>query len=63
MVKTIVKLKIIVIILVNTRGAVHSIRNLKIGIPKWISLVFHNGSNYDYHVIIKKLAKEFEKRI
>ena len=45
------------------RGAVHSIRNLKIGIPKWISLVFHNGSNYDYHVIIKKLAKEFEKRI
>ena len=22
--------------------------------------VFHKGSNYDYHFIIKKLAKEFE---
>ena len=25
-----------------------------------ISEVFHNGSNYDYHFIIKELAKEFE---
>ena len=23
--------------------------------------VFHNGSNYDYHFIIKELAEEFEK--
>ena len=23
-------------------------------------MVFHNGSNYDYHVIIKELANEFE---
>ena len=22
---------------------------------------FHNGSNYDYHFIIKDLAKEFEE--
>ena len=23
--------------------------------------IFHNGSNYDYHFIIKELAKKFEK--
>ena len=27
--------------------------------PKDISVVFHNGSTYDYHFIIKKLAEEF----
>ena len=27
---------------------------------KDIYVVFHNGSNYDYHFIIKELAKEFE---
>ena len=25
-------------------------------------LVFHNGSNYDYNFIIKKLAGEFQKQ-
>ena len=29
-------------------------------IPKEIPVVFHNGSIYDYHFIIKELAKEFE---
>ena len=29
-------------------------------IPKEIHVVFHNGSTYDYHFIIKELAKEFE---
>ena len=29
-------------------------------IPKRIPLVFHNGTNYDYHFIIKELAKVFE---
>ena len=24
--------------------------------------VFHNGSNYDYHFIIKELAEEFKKQ-
>ena len=30
--------------------------------PKTIPIVFHNGSNYDYHFIIKELAKEFQKQ-
>ena len=29
-------------------------------VPKEILIVFHNGSTYDYHFIIKELAKEFE---
>ena len=28
--------------------------------PNKIALVFHNGSNNDYHFIIKELAKKFE---
>ena len=32
------------------RGAAHN-----------ISVVFHNGSTYDYHFIIKELVKEFER--
>ena len=35
------------------RGAAHSIHNFKYSIPKNIPIVFHNGSNYDYHFIIK----------
>ena len=42
------------------RGAVHSIFNLKYSVPKRISIVFHNGSNYDYHFIIKELAEELK---
>ena len=41
-------------------GAVHSICHLKYSLPKEISVVFHNGSNFDYQFIIKKLEKEFE---
>ena len=44
------------------RGGVHSICNLKYSLPKKMSTVFHNGFNYNYHFIIKELAKEFEKR-
>ena len=44
------------------RGAAHSIYNLKYSVPKRIYIVFHNGYNYDYHFIIKELAKEFEKQ-
>ena len=42
------------------RGAAHNICNLRYKVPKEIPVVFHNGSNYDYHFIIKKLVKEFE---
>ena len=30
--------------------------------PKKIPIVFHNGSNYDCHVIIKELAEQFKKQ-
>ena len=42
-------------------GAAHSICNLKYSVSKKMPIVFHNGSNYDYHFIIKELAKEFKK--
>ena len=42
------------------RDADHNICNLRYKIPKEIPIVFHNGSTYDYHFIIKELVKEFE---
>ena len=42
------------------RVAAHSICNLRYRTPKEIPAVFHNGSTYDYHFIIKQLAKEFD---
>ena len=42
------------------RGAAHNICNVRYKIPKEIPIVFHNGSTYDYHFIIKELVKEFE---
>ena len=42
------------------RGAAHNICNLRYKVPKEIPTVFHNGSTYDYHFIIKELVKEFE---
>ena len=42
------------------RGAAHSICSLKFKVPNEIPVVFHNGSNYDYHFIIKELANKFE---
>ena len=35
------------------RGAAHSICNLKFNVRNEIPVVFHNGSDYDYHFIIK----------
>ena len=35
------------------RGAVHNICNLKYSVLINIPIVFHNGSNCDYHFIIK----------
>ena len=42
------------------RGAAHHICNLRYKIPKEVPVVFHNGSTYDYHFIIKELVKEFD---
>ena len=42
------------------RGAAHEICNLRYKTPKEIPVVFHNGSTYDYHFIIRELAEEFE---
>ena len=41
------------------REAPGSICNLRYKAPKEILVIFHNGLNYDYHFIIKKLAEEF----
>ena len=42
------------------RGAAHNICNLRYKVPKEIPIVFHNGSTYDYHFILKELVMEFE---
>ena len=42
------------------RGAAHNICNLRYKVPKEIPVVFHNGSTYDYHFVIKELVKEFD---
>ena len=42
------------------RGAAHSIYNVRYKMPNEIPVVFHNGSKYDYHFIIKQLAREFK---
>ena len=42
------------------RGAAHKICNLMYNTRREIPVVFHNGSSYDYHFIIKGLAEEFE---
>ena len=45
------------------RGAVHDICNLIYKTPKEMPLVFDNDSTYDYHFIIKQLAKEFDGQL
>ena len=42
------------------RRAAHIVSNLKYGAPKKIPIVFRNGSNYDYHFIIKEIVEEFK---
>ena len=42
------------------RGAAHKIYNLMYNTPSEIPVIFHNGSSYDYHFIIKGLAEEFD---
>ena len=45
------------------RGAAHSICNLIYREQREIPVVLHNGSNYDFHLIIKELAKRFRTNI
>ena len=42
------------------RGASHGICNLRDKTPKEMPVVFHSGSTYDYHFIIKDLAELFK---
>ena len=42
------------------RGVAHNICNLRYKTPREIPVVFRNGSTYDYHLIIRELAEEFE---
>ena len=42
------------------RGAALDICNFRYKTPKEIPVVFHNGSTYDHHFIIKELPEEFE---
>ena len=42
------------------RDAAHDICNRRYKTSKEIPVIFHNGSTYDYHFIIKELAEEFE---
>ena len=42
------------------RGAAHNTCNLRYKVPKNIPVIFHNGSTYDYHFIIKELPSEFD---
>ena len=44
----------------NYIEAAHVVCSKKSKTRKEIPVVFHNGSTYDYHFIIKKLVKEFK---
>ena len=41
-------------------GAANSICNLRYETQRQIPVVLHNGCNYDFHIIIKELAKKYE---
>ena len=41
------------------RGVAHCICNLRSKVPQESPVKIHNGSNYDYHLIIKELTEEF----
>ena len=43
----------------KSRSAAHSICNLRYSTRKDIPVFFHNGTNYDFNLIINELVKEF----
>ena len=57
--KIIKKVETVVILQVNI-GAAHSICNVRFNVSNEIPVVFHNGSDYDDHFIIRELANEFD---
>ena len=59
-IQNIAKLGTIVMIQGNIEMLHITSNNLKYSIPKEIPIVFHNGSNYDYHFIRKELPEEFK---
>ena len=59
-IKSIIKSDIIRTSQENIEKATHGICNLRYKISKEFSVAFHDVSTYDYHFIIKELAKEFE---
>ena len=40
------------------RAAADSISNLKYKVPKFVPVLFYNGSIYNNHLMIKKLAED-----
>ena len=59
MIKNIKRLEIIVI----TRENIEELLMILYKTPKEIPAVFHNGSTYDYHFIIKEIAEEFKSQL
>ena len=47
----------------KSRGVAHSICNLRYITRKEITIIFYNGSSYDYHFIINQLAKRFDGQL
>ena len=52
----------IIVIRGECRGAIYDICNLNSSVSKEISIVFHNGCNYDYHFMMKKLSEDFKEK-
>ena len=42
------------------KGAAHSLCNLRYSEQRNLTTGMHNGSNYDFHLITKEIAKEFD---
>ena len=45
------------------RGAAHSICNLRYSTQIDVPVIFHNGSNYDFNLLIEEFAKEYKSDI
>ena len=48
------------IVMLSGHNNILEFKNLKFNVPREIPVVFHNGSDYDYHFIIKELANKLE---